>query len=244
MTSSDEAMRAIVGEDGKCEMFAFKKLRIPIGQQVFVQEESLLVHYRSALEERAVALGGQGAFGNLLTEQAARDKFLNAIRDPKIAGPLTPEQAQKKMLDDLHYKILHDGAKPAVEPWWDLNAHRAGAQERLVRERARWTDEQYKNFMVYWANLEDEQKRIDEANKKAAVDSARLQIGLQSEMLAAEGEQKARLELLRGSTKLAVESMKDGSMAAGAGAGASALSATVPEEGLNESGESETKETT
>lgn len=221
----DDRILAIVGDDKAHEFFSFKRSKIPIGMRVYVQEESLLVHYRSALEERAVQLGTAGAFGALATDPNAQKRFLRAIRDPHMGGPLTPEECQKQYLDQIHAQIIHEGKVPAVEPWWDLNAHRAGAHERMCRESLRWDDAQKASFMQYWQALEEAAKKVEAEAQAASIKQAETMIALQGKADDLAANAKAKVELLRGTNKLAVESMKQSNNeGAGAGAGVAAAS--------------------
>jgi hypothetical protein len=214
-----------IGADQAPGYFEFKRARIPIGQQVIVQEESLLVHYRSALEERAASIGAQGGYGNLLTDPGAREKYRRAIRDPKMAGPLTPEEVQKQYLDQIHYRIIHEGQVPQVEPWWNLGAHRDAAQERLSRESLQWDETQKQNFMGYWQSVEEAIAKVEEEAAAQQKQMAEEAVALQAQVADGEANAKAKVEYLRGANKLALESMKQPGKAAGAGAGAAALSA-------------------
>ena len=235
---TEDKMLAIVGADASPELFEFQRSKIPVKQRVMVQEDSLLIHYRSALVEEANEISSRGGFGNMITDASAREKYMRAIRDPKLGGPLTPEQVQKEYIDELHFRIIHKGEMQQVEPWWDLNAHREAAQLRLLRESLRWDEDTKQRFMQFWMSLEQAQAKIVAEAEQKKMEDAQKQIRLQAQMLDEEAKAKAKVELLRGTTKLAVESMKEGGNGAGAGAGAAALMSQVPMNG-SEQGESE-----
>jgi hypothetical protein len=214
-----------LGENARAEFFQFKRGKIPVKARVIVQEDSLVVHYRSALEERAQQLAATGAFGNMLTDARARSVFLKAIRDPHLEGPLTPEEMQKQYLDELHYDIIHEGKEvDKVDPWWDLNAHREAAQYRLLRESRKWDKQTMERFMHYWGVLEQAQQQVADQAQQAQKQAMQDQVEAQGQVFEAEQKAKMKTEMLRGTTKLAVESMKDpNNQGAGVGGGASVL---------------------
>lgn len=215
---------ASMGDGSRPEFIDFMRSRIPVKSRVVVQEDSLLVHYRSALIEEAQQMASLGVFGNFMTEPQARERYLLAVRDPKLAGPLTPEQIQKQFIDEIHFRIIHEGEEIHVEPWWDINAHREAAQVRLLRESLRWDPQTKQRFLAFWQELEETATKLEEQARQKQQQMADEQIANAGKLAKAEEMPKTETEMLRQAGKLALESMKDGSDAAGQGAGVAAAS--------------------
>lgn len=215
----EDRMMAIVGPGGEPELFNYRSTDVPVRQQVMVQEDSLLIHYRSALVEDANAKAASGAFGNMLMDPTARERYRRAVRDPHLDGPLTPEQAQKAYIDEVHHRLIHKGIVPQIEPWWDLQAHREAAQLRLLREGLRWPEPTKAKFMEFWQALEQAIAEVQAKQEQAQAEQAEKALRLQQEI---ETEGKAKIELQRGVNKLAVESMR-GEQEVGAMSGAAIM---------------------